>query len=243
LRWPVRFSASLSADHNGSAALLALRRFASGPYSRNTMLQKHLRLAFPPAYLPSLFSRPLFHPTSLPSASHPPHQIIAAPTPRWWEWQRWWADWLAARTPQATGCGWGPMRQSANRHPVGSFLAICTDARVHRAYRTKQPLLRVEFLSHAGWMRWGSGRISVHFVGPFTANHEVWGFLENWLGRRLTAAQWRRGVDCASLVHRGAVLKVGRVFYPTGGVAARISQIEPCSASMAFYARYRLIHG
>ncbi|NDJ15023.1 MAG: hypothetical protein EBY17_28180 [Acidobacteriia bacterium] len=93
------------------------------------------------------------------------------------------------------------MRQTAVRHPVGSFLAICTSAGLHRTPPANQPSLRIVFLSHAEWMQRGTGRISVHFTGPFTINHEVWWFLEGWLGRRFTAAQKRRGVDCAAPEH------------------------------------------
>jgi hypothetical protein len=187
-----------------------------------------LRPASLPACHPSFFTRPLFQSTGLPAANLPT-QIIAAPQLRWWEWRRWLVEAVANRC-QPRG------------DRVGSFLAICTSAGLHRTPPANQPSLRIVFLSHAEWMQRGTGRISVHFTGPFTINHEVWWFLEGWLGRRFTAAQKRRGVDCATLVHRGSALEVGRVFYPAGGTAACIYRALPCSLLTESHLRYRLLH-
>jgi len=206
------------------------------------MQNQLIRPAYLPASLQSIFTSPLFRPNSLPAASLPTHQLIAAPKLRWWEWQRWMVEATTNRRQPIAGRQLRPMRQTAVRHPVGSFLALCTNARLHRSHPDNQPLLRVDFHSEAEWMRRGTGLITTHFHGPFTINHEVWWFLESWLGWRLTAAQKRRGVDCAALVHRGAVLDVEQVGYRGGASAARIHQALPCPASMESHLRYRWLH-
>jgi len=205
------------------------------------MLNQLIRPASLPAYMPSFFTRPLFQSTALPAANLPT-QIIAAPQLHWWEWRRWLVEAVANRCQPRGNRQLKPMRQTAVRHPVGSFLAICTNARLHRTHQNNQPLLRIDFHSEAQRMQRGTGRISVHFTGPFTMNHEVWWFLEGWLGWRLTAAQKRRGVDCATLVHRGSALEVGRVWYPGGGTAACIHRALPCSPLNESHLRYRRLH-
>jgi hypothetical protein len=205
------------------------------------MLNQLIRPASLPAFLPSFFTRPLPQPTGLPAANLPT-QIIAAPQMRWWEWRQWLVEAVANRYQPIVERRLRPMRQSASRHPVGSFLALCTNARLHRTHPKNQPLLRVDFHSEAERMQRGTGLITTHFHGPFTINHEVWWFLEGWLGWRLTAAQKRRGVDCAALVHRGAVLEVGRVFYPAGGTAACIHRALPSSPLNESHLRYRWLH-
>lgn len=205
------------------------------------MNEQLIRSAYPPACLQSIFTSPLFRPNSLPAANLPT-QNIAAPQLQWWEWRRWLVEAVANRCQPRGDRQLKPMRQTAVRHPVGSFLAICTNARLHRTHPNNQPLLRIDFHSEAQRMQRGTGRISVHFTGPFTMNHEVWWFLEGWLGWRLTAAQKRRGVDCATLVHRGSALEVGRVWYPGGGTAACIHRALPCSPLNESHLRYRLLH-
>lgn len=205
------------------------------------MLNQLIRPASLPAFLPSFFTNPLPQPAALPAANLPT-QIIAAPQLHWWEWRRWLVEAVANRCQPRGDRQLKPMRQTAVRHPVGSFLAICTNARLHRTHQHNQPLLRIDFHSEAQRMQRGTGRISVHFTGPFTMNHEVWWFLEGWLGRQFTAAQKRRGVDCATLVHRGSALEVGRVFYPAGGTAACIHRALPCSPLNESHLRYRLLH-
>lgn len=205
------------------------------------MQNQLIRPASLPAYLPSFFTSPLFQSTGLPAANLPT-QIIAAPQLHWWEWRRWLVEAVANRYQPIVERRLKPMRQTAVRHPVGSFLAICTNARLHRNHPNNQPLLRIDFHSEAQRMQQGTGRISVHFTGPFTMNHEVWWFLEGWLGRRFTAAQKRRGVDCATLVHRGSALEVGRVWYPGGGTAACIHRALPCSPLNESHLRYCLLH-
>ena len=105
-----------------------------------------------PAYLPSFFTSPLIRPNSLPAANLPT-QIIAAPQLRWWEWRRWLVEAVANRHQPSGERQLRPMRQTTVRHPVGSFLAICTNARLHRNHPNNQPLLRIDFHSEAERMQ------------------------------------------------------------------------------------------